>query len=139
MKSLLFALRLVALGLVFFLLGCGGGEQETDHGSDPLYKLRFSWENGSGSTVHFTGTDLVTNASEGINVSPDVTDGTIVTSFYTTNTTNIVAIVSDDAGREIARVNANGVHIAENKTTYITASYDGTTLRLSAGGQPGEP
>ncbi len=137
MKSFLFALRLMALGIVFCLVGCGGDSgRDSERG---VYKLRFSWHNTSTESVFFNGQDLTTEVSEAITIDPNVTDGTIVTSTYTSETTDILVAAFDDSvsGGQLGRKVVSGVHIAENKTTYIYVTYDGTTLNVDATREPG--
>ncbi|MGC4043175.1 MAG: hypothetical protein QM758_05180 [Armatimonas sp.] len=138
MKLLLFALRLMALGIVFFALGCGGGGSGS---SDPkFYTLSFQFTSGAES-LQFKGDDLLGLKSTGqVEVGASSSETTTTIAFYITNpSTNIKVTVYNNVGTELTQVTVNGVHVEDAKTSYIYASYNGTKLTVDATRPAGVP
>ena len=136
MKLVLFLLRVGAIVFLLFLLGCGGGG-DSDSGTRS-YFLEFSFQNTSGSTMTIEGEDLLGKDRTGqTDIAPGETKKITTRGSSTQSTTNIDVTIFNSSGMMTSSVPVSGVHIANRKTTYIYATYNGTTLTVDATRQAG--
>ncbi|MGC4045167.1 MAG: hypothetical protein QM758_15355 [Armatimonas sp.] len=138
MKLILLGLRLLAMGLLFLVFGCGGGD--SDSFTRP-YTLQYTFMNTSGATVQFSGRDIPADKSTGPQtVTPGPSSTASTSGVYISKAeTDIRVSLSNTSGVELTHVDVSGVHIGTNKITYIYVAYDGSKLNVDATRPAGVP
>ncbi|MGC4045166.1 MAG: hypothetical protein QM758_15350 [Armatimonas sp.] len=82
--------------------------------------------------MSFNGRDVTSDVNTSSSVATGASDTNFTSALYKTSSVNIVVTAYNAAGTELTHVTLNGVHAANNKTTYIYVAYDGHTLNVDA-------
>lgn len=87
--------------------------------------------------MRFNGKDVTSSVDADTNVDTGASGNGTTSALYKTSSVNIDVSVFNAAGTMIVHKEVNGVHAANNKTTYIYVTFNGTTLGVDATRLPG--
>lgn len=135
-KTQQLALRLMALCFLFLIQGCTGSGGS--HGGS--YTLQFNWTNTSSVNVRMAAKDR--GFKGGTTDLVDVLAGnapqsSVLSNVYREPTTDIGVTIYSLSGAILGDGTVTGVHVGEDKTTYIYVTYNGSKTTLDATRLPG--
>ncbi|MGC4045164.1 MAG: hypothetical protein QM758_15340 [Armatimonas sp.] len=132
MKLVWLALRLMALGLLLCMFGCGGSKGETDPDTRKTYTLQYTCTNLEDTSVIFEATDVPTGVITGpLTTASGASSNDSTQGYYTTDAhTSVLVVVFDSSHRELTRIRQDGVNVGEGLITTVKVTYDGTQVKM---------